>query len=100
MNATVYTGGSSTLAADTDCSISSPATNQALIYNSSASKWNNTNLTHNLLTDTSISSIAIGDILRWNATHFRNSSTLTNDERILNAGTVILLYTAILIWYC
>ena len=33
VNATVSTGGSSTLAADTDCSISSPATNQALIYN-------------------------------------------------------------------
>ena len=32
VNVTVSTGGSSTLAADTDCSISSPATNQALIY--------------------------------------------------------------------
>ena len=42
VNATVSTGGSSTLAADTDCSISTPATNQALIYNSS-SKWQNTN---------------------------------------------------------
>ena len=65
VNATVSTGGSTTLAADTDCSISTPATNQALIYNSS-SKWANTNLTHNLLTDASITSINNGDILRWN----------------------------------
>ena len=35
VNTTVSTGGSSTLAADTDCSISSPATNHLLIYNSS-----------------------------------------------------------------
>ena len=75
-----YLSYSSTLAADNDCSISSPATNQALIYNSS-SKWSNTNLTHNLLTDTSIISINNGDILRWNGAQFVNSSTLTNDER-------------------
>ena len=67
VNATVSTGGSSTLAADTDCSISSPASSQALVYNSS-SKWANTNLTHNLFTDTSITSINNGDILRWNGT--------------------------------
>ena len=88
VNATVSTGGSSTLAADTDCSISSPATNQALLYNSS-SKWSNTNLTHNLLTDTSIISINNGDILRWNGTQFVNSPTLTNDETILNTGIVV-----------
>ena len=34
VNATVSSGGSSTLAANTDCSISSPVINQALIYNS------------------------------------------------------------------
>ena len=82
------TGGSSTLAADTDCSISSPATNQTLIYNSS-SKLTITSLTHNLLTDTSIISINNGDILRWNGTQFVNSSTLTNDETILNTGIVV-----------
>ena len=88
VNATVSNGGSSTLAADTDCSISTPATNQALIYNSS-SKWSNTNLTHNLLTGTSIISINNGDILRWNGTQFVNSSTLTNDETILYTGIVV-----------
>ena len=88
VDATGSTGGSSTLAADTDCSISSPATNQALIYNSN-SKWSNTNLTHNLLTDTSIISINNGDILRWNGTQFVISSTLTNDETILNTGIVV-----------
>ena len=62
-NATVSNGGSSTLAADTDYSISSPTTNQGLICNAS-SRWQNTNLTHNLLTDTSITSIANGDVLR------------------------------------
>ena len=35
-NATVSTGGSSTLTADTDCSLLSPATNQTLIYDSSS----------------------------------------------------------------
>ena len=34
-------GGSSTLAGLTDVSISSPANNQALLYNSSTNKWNN-----------------------------------------------------------
>ena len=87
VNATVSTGGS-TLAADADCSILSPAINQALIYNSS-SKWANTNLTHDLLTDTSITSINNGDILRWNRTQFVNSSTLTNDKTILNTGIVV-----------
>ena len=72
VNATVSTGGSSTLAADTDCSISILATNQASIY-ISGSKWVNTNLTHNLLPDTSIISINNGDILRWNGTQFVNS---------------------------
>ena len=84
----VSTGGSSTLAAHTDCSISSPATNQGLIYNSS-SKWANTNITHNLLTDTSFTYINNGDILRWNGTQFVNSSTLTNDETTLNTGIVV-----------
>ena len=91
VNATVSTGGS-TLAADIDCSISTPATNQALIYNSN-SKWANTSLTHNLFTDTSITSIDNGDILRWNGTQFVNSSTLTNDETILN--TVVVVSTGI-----
>ena len=67
VNTTVSTGGSSTLAAKTDCSISSPATNQALIYNSN-SKWANTKLTHNMFTDTSNISINNGDILRGNGT--------------------------------
>ena len=49
----------------------------------------NTNLTHNLLTGTSITSINNGDILRWNVTQFVNSSTLTNDETILNTGIVV-----------
>lgn len=34
-------GGSSTLAADTDVAIASPANGQALVYNSTASKWVN-----------------------------------------------------------
>ena len=49
----------------------------------------NTNLTHNVLMDTSIISINNGDILRWNGTQFANSSTLTNDETILNTGIVV-----------
>ena len=88
VNATVSAGGSSTLAADTDCSILSPVANQALIYNSS-SKWANTNLTHNLFTYASITSINDGDILRWKGTQYVNSSTLTNDETILNTGIVV-----------
>ena len=60
----------------------------ALIYNSS-SKWANTNLTHNLLTDTSISSIVVGDILRWNGTSFINSSSLTSDETKMNINLSI-----------
>ena len=52
-------------------------------------KWANTNLTHNLFTDTSIISINNGDILRWKGTQFVNSSTLTNDETILNTGIVV-----------
>ena len=81
VNATI-SSGTSTLAA-ADCSISSPVTHQALIYNSS-SKWANTNLTHNLLTDTSITSINNGDILRWNGTQFVNSNSLTGDETNIN----------------
>src|ERR1700678_570173 len=37
----VPAGGSSTLAADTDVSISSPANNQVLTYNSGSGKWIN-----------------------------------------------------------
>ena len=48
----------------------------------------NTNLTHTLLTDTSITSINNADILRWNGTQFVNSSTLTNDEALLPRGTI------------
>ena len=49
----------------------------------------NTNLTHNLLTDTSISSIVVGDILRWNGTSFINSSSLTIDETKMNINLSI-----------
>ena len=42
-----------------------------------------------MLTDTSITSINNGDILRWNGTQFVNSSTLTKDETILNIGIVV-----------
>ena len=51
----------------TDVSISSPSNNKILQWNSSSSKWNNANLTHSLLTDTSISSINSGIFtLEWN----------------------------------
>ena len=42
-----------------------------------------------MLTDTSVTPINNGDILRWNGTQFVNSSTLTNDETILNTGIVV-----------
>ena len=41
-----------------------------------------------MLTDTSNSSINNGDFLRWNGTHFVNSSTLTSDET--NITTVLV----------
>lgn len=51
----VPNSGSSTLASDTDVSISSPSNNQALIYDSTASKWTNQAITEsdvvNLTTD-------------------------------------------------
>jgi hypothetical protein len=46
-------------------------------------------LSHSLLSDTSISSIASGDILRWNGTSFINSSSLTIDETKMNINLSI-----------
>lgn len=41
---TLNTGGSTTLAGDTDVAITSPTNGQALIYNSTSAKWQNTTL--------------------------------------------------------
>jgi hypothetical protein len=48
---TLPTGGSSTLATDSDVSIASPSSNQALVYNNSANKWQNQTLSESDITN-------------------------------------------------
>ena len=64
-------GGSSTLAGDTDVSISSPSNGQVLTYNSSTSKWNNAaipSIALSALSDVSVTegSGINGYTLNWN----------------------------------
>ena len=69
--APVTGGGSSTLASDTDVSISSPSNGQVLTYNSSTSKWNNAaipSIALSALSDVSVTegSGINGYTLNWN----------------------------------
>jgi hypothetical protein len=66
-------GGSSTLASDTDVLISSPSNNQVLAYNNSNSKWENQNLSAGSTTlsgdsDVALISLSNNQVLTYNTT--------------------------------
>lgn len=72
-------GGSSTLAADTDVSITSPTNGQALTYNSSTSQWNNSTITSSGsggggsstlggLSDVNSTGVSVGEYLGFTST--------------------------------
>jgi hypothetical protein len=72
-------GSSSTLASDTDVSITSPADKQALIYVSGTSKWTNIAITlGTYVSDVVITSPADGDLLRYDnaSSKWKNHQTI------------------------
>jgi hypothetical protein len=60
--------------------------NQALISNGTAAlpTWETISTSSGLISDISVSSLATGDVLRWNGTKFANSTSLTGDEATIS----------------
>ena len=70
------TAGSTTLASDTDASVSSITNNQGLIYNSGTSKWTNQQIDHTTLANIGTHNLAQID------THIGASSDVNLEKEV------------------